>query len=87
MRAEVRYLKRRRLIPRRTNGNDEQETAESSTSAYRRGGSSPASVVSQFLIIHSFILLFSRAAILRASNIPRENANLFTNSMNVHNFR
>jgi hypothetical protein len=42
LRAEVRYLKRRRLIPRRTN--DADETGENSSN-YRRGGSSPVSSI------------------------------------------
>ncbi|KAI6182514.1 hypothetical protein M3Y97_00388300 [Aphelenchoides bicaudatus] len=47
LQAEVRYLKRRRLIPRRNSDNQEQ-TANSSTNttAYRCGGSSPVSSVS-----------------------------------------
>jgi len=42
LRAEVRYLKRRRLIPRRTTNGDGDEDG----SNYRRGGSSPVSSVS-----------------------------------------
>ncbi|KAI6207764.1 ATP-binding domain-containing protein 4 [Aphelenchoides besseyi] len=40
LRAEVRYLKRRRLIPRHTT---DAEKSEVQSTAYRRGGSSPAS--------------------------------------------
>ncbi|KAI6225935.1 hypothetical protein M3Y95_00749300 [Aphelenchoides besseyi] len=41
LRAEVRYLKRRRLIPRHTTDADNNDVQ--SSTAYRRGGSSPAS--------------------------------------------
>jgi hypothetical protein len=46
LQAEVRYLKRRRLIPRRA-GDEQESTANSSTNAatYRCGGSSPVSSV------------------------------------------
>lgn len=61
LQAEVRYLKRRRLIPRRT-GDEQESTANSSTNtaAYRCGGSSPvSSVVSQLLdfIFNWFLIL------------------------------
>jgi hypothetical protein len=47
LRAEVRYLKRRRLIPRRFGDNQESdENTVGSSNSYRRGGTSPASSIS-----------------------------------------
>lgn len=47
LKTEVRYLKRRRLIPRRIGGEEESnENAVSSSNTYRRGGTSPVSSMS-----------------------------------------
>lgn len=78
LRAEVRYLKRRRLIPRRT-GDEHGSNATNSTTNYRGGGSSPASsAVSVFKMDTLINSYFSPAAILKVSNTRRGSASSST---------